>query len=159
MTLTHLMAAVAALALAGPALAESDLAIRDAYARASAPTARTGAVFMVIENRGDSDDRLTGAASDAAERVELHTHRETADGVMQMMKVDEGFPVPAGGSHALARGGDHVMLMGLTKPLNDGDQVALKLTFESGKEIELAVPVDLRRGAAEPIPAPAHSGH
>ncbi|WP_374303895.1 copper chaperone PCu(A)C, partial [Paracoccus sp. (in: a-proteobacteria)] len=81
-----------------------------------------------VQNDRDAECRLTGASSDAAELVELHTHSEV-DGVMKMHKIEGGIAVPAGGDHALARGGDHVMLMGLAKPLSDGDTVALVLDF------------------------------
>ncbi len=39
------------------------------------------------------------------------------------------------------------MLMGLTKPLKEGDEIALTLTFESGKVLEVAAPVDTSREA------------
>lgn len=119
---------LAALAVLTPAmaLAQEGLAIRDAYVRSANP--KTAAAFMVIENRGAADCRLTGVSSDAAERVELHTHAEQ-DGVMKMQKIEGGIDIPAGADHALVRGGDHVMLMGLTKPLADGDTIALALDF------------------------------
>lgn len=140
----RLMTAFALALAAAPALADSKLAVKDAYARVSSPAARSGAIFMVIENHGSADDRLVAAASDAAARTELHTHIET-DGIMRMVEVTEGFPVPAHGSHALARGADHVMLLGLTGALADGDSVALTLTFESGTTLDLKVPVDSAR--------------
>ena len=83
--------------------------------------------------------------TDAATRAELHTHIEDANGVMRMVEVEDGIPVPAGGSAMLERGGDHVMLMGLTGPLEHGDTVTLMLRFESGEELTVAVPVDLNR--------------
>ena len=126
-------------------LMAQDIKIVDAYARASAMMSKSGAAFMVIENHGAADDRLVAAASDVAELVELHTHKEDANGVMQMVKVEEGFAIPAHGSHALARGGDHVMLLGLTRQLNDGDTMALTLTFEKAGEVKVDVPVDLQR--------------
>lgn len=119
---------LAALAVLSPAaaLANEGLTIRDAYVRSTNP--KTAAAFMVVENHGAADCRLTGVSSDAAEMVELHTHAEV-DGVMKMQKVEGGIAIPAGTEHALARGGDHVMLMGLTKPLAQGDTVALTLDF------------------------------
>lgn len=119
---------LAALAVLSPAaaLADEGLTIRDAYVRSTNP--KTAAAFMVVENHGAADCRLTGVSSDAAEMVELHTHAEV-DGVMKMQKVEGGIAIPAGTEHALARGGDHVMLMGLTKPLAQGDTVALTLDF------------------------------
>ncbi|GHH01730.1 copper chaperone PCu(A)C [Pseudodonghicola xiamenensis] len=141
---TVLIAAATTLALALPAVA-GDIQVQDAYARAATKMSKTGAAFMVLMNEGDQDDRLVAANSDVAKRVELHTHKDNGQGVMSMMKVEEGFPVPAHGHHALARGGDHVMLMGLTRPLEQGDIVQITLTFEKAGEVTIDVPVDLER--------------
>jgi copper(I)-binding protein len=99
----------------------------------------------VIHNTGAEDDRLIAAASDAAQRVELHTHSEDAQGVMRMREVVEGFAVPAGGTHALERGADHVMFMGMTRTLAEGDVVAVTLTFEKAGAIAVDLPVDNSR--------------
>lgn len=144
-----LVAATAAVILAVPAFAADTIAVHDAYARSSTPTSPSGAAFMVIENTGDADDRLVSAASDVAARVELHTHKENADGVMQMMEVEEGFVIPAGGKHMLQRGGDHVMFMGLKAPLEQGATVPVTLTFEKAGEVSIEVPVDLERAPAK----------
>lgn len=135
----------AAVAFAVPAFAESTITVTDAYARAGSPMAKAGAAFMVITNSAAEDDRLIGAASDIAMRTELHTHIAGADGVMQMVHVPEGFVIPAGGSHELARGGDHVMFMGLKAPMQQGDVISLTLTFEKAGEVVIDVPVDLMR--------------
>ena len=140
-----LLAATAAAAFALPALADDGVMIVDPYARVSTMMSKSGAAFMVIENHGAEDDRLVAASSDVAERVELHTHKADANGNMQMIEVEEGFAIPAGGSHALARGGDHVMFLGLTRGLAHGDVVTLTLSFEKAGEITLEVPVDLER--------------
>ncbi|ALG89222.1 MULTISPECIES: copper chaperone PCu(A)C [Actibacterium] len=137
-------AALAAISFALPALADG-IMIEDPYARASTMLSQSGAAFMVLKNRADSDDRLVGATSDVAERVELHTHISDAQGVMQMVEVEEGFPIPAGGSHALARGGDHVMFLGLTRPLQQGDVIQVTLSFEKAGDITVDIPVDLQR--------------
>lgn len=143
---------VAAMAMGfGAAAWAEGIVVEDAYARASTPTAKSGAAFMVLMNTSDQDDRLVAAKSDVAARVELHTHREIADGVMKMMEVEEGFAIPAGGSHMLARGGDHVMFMGLNEPFADGDTVAVTLVFEHAGEVAVEIPVDLNR-------KPTHGG-
>ncbi|MEC8629985.1 MAG: copper chaperone PCu(A)C [Pseudomonadota bacterium] len=137
---------VAAMAMGfGAAAWAEGIVVEDAYARASTPTAKSGAAFMVLMNSSDQDDRLVAAKSDVAARVELHTHREIADGVMKMMEVEEGFAIPAGGTHMLARGGDHVMFMGLNEPFADGDTVAVTLVFEHAGEVAVEIPVDLNR--------------
>lgn len=138
-----LFAAIAALALASPALAEIE--IHDAYARTAMAGAQSGAAFMRITNSGPEEDRLIGASSDVAAKAELHTHMHGGDGVMKMVEVEDGFVVPAGGEHLLERGGDHVMFMGLTRPLNDGEQVSVTLTFEKAGDITVEIPVDLKR--------------
>jgi periplasmic copper chaperone A len=133
-------AGLVALALfALPAQAHDGVHVEGAYARTSA---QSGAVFMTIVNHGPTEDRLLSARTDAAEMAGLHTHTENADGVMQMPDVPEGFAIPGHGDHALARGGDHVMLMGLTRPLKTGDTITLILTFEREGEVTLDVPVD-----------------
>ncbi|MDT8856934.1 copper chaperone PCu(A)C [Paracoccaceae bacterium Fryx2] len=137
--------AAAALAFALPAFAAEDVMIVDPYARVSTMMSASGAAFMVIENRAATDDRLLSAASDVAEKVELHTHVEDANGVMQMIEVPEGFVIPAAGSHALERGGDHVMFLGLKRPLKHGDIVTVTLTFEQAGAVVVEVPVDLER--------------
>lgn len=142
-TLTFRAALLGALTLATPAL--SDITISGAYARSSGPTAKSGAAFFVIHNDSAQDDRLIGAASGVAKRVELHTHIDAGNGVMQMRHDEDGFEVPAMGMHALKRGADHVMFMGLTMPMVQGAVFDVTLTFEHAGEITITVPVDLER--------------
>ena len=139
-----LLAGVAALSFALPAFADG-IMIHDPYARASAMMSQSGAAFMEIMNQTDTDDRLIDARSDVAERVELHTHQEDANGVMRMIHVEEGFAIPAGGSHALARGGDHVMFLGLNQPFEHGDEIEVTLVFEQAGEMTVTIPIDLER--------------
>ena len=138
------MATALAISLSVPACAGGIL-VQDAFARSSGKAARSGAAFMVLMNHTDADDRLIGIQSDAATKVELHTHSEDANGVMKMLHLMDGVLVPAGGMHALERGGDHVMFMGLNAPMTPGDLIAVTLVFETAGEIEITVPVDLDR--------------
>lgn len=140
---TTLLAGLAACAFALPAFA--DITIADPYARSSGALAKAGAAFLTIQNTGDEDDQLIDAKSDISKITELHTHKDMGDGIMKMLHVPEGFTIPAHGSHALARGGDHVMFMGLLKPMNQGDIVTVVLTFEKAGDITVEIPVDLER--------------
>jgi hypothetical protein len=143
-----LVAAILTLITALPALAQ-DISVVDAYARSASPMAKTGAAFVVIENRTGQEDRLIDVASPAAKRVELHTHLENAQGVMSMKHVKEGFALPAGGMIKMQRGGAHVMFMGLTEPFEQGKKIPLTLTFEKAGKVEIEVPVDLERKPGE----------
>ena len=52
-------------------------------------------------------------------------------------------------AHALARGGDHVMFMGLNAPFEQGNMLNVTLVFEKAGEIEVQIPVDLERTEME----------
>jgi hypothetical protein len=139
-----LLGAVAAVSFALPAFA--DIVVSDQYARSS--NAMAGAAFMVIKNTGDTPDHLLSATSDAAQRVELHTHIEDENGVMRMTHVEEGFMLPAGGEILMQRGGKHVMFMGLNAPFEQDEIVTVTLTFENAGDVTVEIPVDLERNDA-----------
>jgi len=144
--------------LSAPAFAGEDkIMITDPYARSAAPGAKTGAAFMEVMNMGTEADRLIDASSNVAKRVELHTHIEASDGVMQMRHVPDGFDIPAGESIMLMRGGKHVMLMGLTESLDQDETIEITLTFEKAGEMVVEVPVDLTRKPAEQAHGHGHS--
>lgn len=147
MTQNTLFAAASAAFLAlvsAPMAFAGDITITDAYLRVSGAMANSGAAFMTIENKG-AEDRLIDAHSDLAQKVELHTHLQDANGVMKMVHVAEGFPIAAGESHMLMRGGEHVMFLGLNSVPAQGDMVSLTLTFEKAGDITIEVPVDNER--------------
>ena len=93
----------------------------------------TAAVYLELRNTGADSDRLMGATSPAAERIEFHEHR-MVDGVMSMNAVPQ-IDLPAGKTATLAPGGRHLMLFGLAKPLRPGDRLSLTLRFEMAGEI------------------------
>jgi copper(I)-binding protein len=131
-----------------PSLAIAEMMVTDPYARAAGAMAQSGAAFMEIMNMGETDDRLIAAASDAANRVELHTHVVDGD-VMRMVHVEEGFAIPAGEAILLERGGMHVMFMGLTRALEQGDEIEVTLTFEEAGEMTVMIPVDNERSPSK----------
>lgn len=94
------------------------------------------AAFMVIQNNGDTEQRLVSAASDVAAVVEIH-ETTMVDGTMRMRPVEGGVVIPAHGSVELKPRDLHIMLIGLHQALNAGDTIALTLTFESGLTVEL----------------------
>lgn len=136
-------ASVATLVLSVPAFA-ADIEVSEAYARSAGHHAKSGAAFMVLKNNGDAADRLIGVSSDVAKRVELHTHI-MRDGIAKMRPIEGGIELAPGGSHAMERGADHVMFMGLTEPLVDGETVKVTLVFEQAGAIEVEIPIDSAR--------------
>ncbi|MBN8294594.1 copper chaperone PCu(A)C [Rhodobacter sp. NTK016B] len=152
------LAATAAL-FAMPALACDGFGAHDAYARFSTSMSQSGAAFMVLHNHGTEDCHITGARSDVAQRTELHTHEIGENGVARMIHVEEGFPLPADGELVLQRGGDHVMLMGLNSPLEQGETFDLTLIFADGSESTFPVTVDNERMPGQMPEGAAMNGH
>lgn len=149
---TLIFAASAAM-LPFAALAHDGMAVKDAYARGANP--KSGAAFMLLENHRKVDCTLSGVASDVAERVELHSNSEV-DGVMKMAPIEGGLTIPAESAVPLARGGNHVMMMGLKAPLEDGQSIRMSLDFgECGVE-EIEIPVDNQRSGDAAAPDAAH---
>ncbi|MGR3290773.1 MAG: copper chaperone PCu(A)C, partial [Paracoccaceae bacterium] len=96
-------------------------------------------------NLAGTDDRLMAVSSNIAVRVEMHQNIDAGNSVMQMRKVEGGFLIPAGGVHILERGGDHLMFMGLTRKIVDGDVITVVLSFQNAGDISIDIPVDLGR--------------
>jgi copper(I)-binding protein len=133
-------------AFALPALADG-IEVHDAYAIQSMPGGPTAAAFMVIHNLGGAPDRLIAVRSDVSVRTELHTHIDDGNGVMQMVEVTEGLDLPTDGEILMERGGHHVMFMGVTEPLVDGQVIPVTLVFENAGDVVVDITVDLDRMA------------
>jgi copper(I)-binding protein len=118
----------------------STIAVEQPWARATPTGARTGAVYMTLANKANTADRLTGASSDVAAKVQIH-EMTVVNGIMQMRQLPNGLAIPAGGSVTLKPGSYHVMLIGLKKPLIAGQTLPLTLTFAKAGNISVTVPV------------------
>ena len=140
-SLRVLVALASVLALPAPAAADvpkASVHVGDAWATAPLGAAKNGAAFMTLHNVGADDADLIGAASDAAERVELH-RSSMEDGVMRMTPVDR-IAVPARSHTALRPGGYHVMLIG-AGDIGVGDTVDLQLRFDRVPDRTVSLPV------------------
>ncbi|MBS7811263.1 copper chaperone PCu(A)C [Roseococcus pinisoli] len=131
-----------------PAVTAATLSLENGWTRA-AGQGRQGAGFVTIRNTGTEPDRLVAASSPAASRVELHTSLREGD-VMRMRPV-ETIEIPAGGSVALAPGGFHMMLLGLTRSLEVGQVIPLSLRFERAGQVTVNLTVQAAgaRGPAQ----------
>ena len=100
---------------------------------------------MKITNHSEQDDRLLRVYSDIAKKTELHTHLESDNGVMKMVHIDKGIEIGAMKEHALVRGGEHIMFMGLKEPFENGKIIMVTLFFEKAGEVSIEVVVDQKR--------------
>lgn len=110
------------------------------WSRATPPGAKNGAAYMILTNDTAKADRLIDAASDVAERVEIHTHL-MENGVMRMRRVEGGVDVEPGTPVVFQPGGLHIMLMGLKKQLVPGDTFELVLTYRDAGQVKVTAEV------------------
>lgn len=114
--------------------------VMDAWARPAA-SGDNGAVYFIISNATDADDRLLSASTDVASAAEVHMSMMDSNGVMTM-QMQEAVPIPAQQEVIFKPGGLHVMLVGLRQDLNIGDTISLTLNFEAGGSITVQAPVE-----------------
>lgn len=144
--------ATAAFLLPVAAFARDGLSLMDPFARV---TPQSGAVYLYIRNEAQKDDKLIAVRSPAAKMMMPMTMKQGTNGMMEMVDVPEGFAIPAGGDFVFKPGAEHLMLMGLTAPLKDGDKIPVTLTFANSGDITLTVPVMQKRfSAPQPVDTP-----
>lgn len=131
MTAVHTLKRIAlGLSLLGLAThASAQVQVSDAWARATVPGQHSSGAFMTLT--ADSDSKLLSVKSPVAKEVQIH-EMSMKDDVMRMGSVD-AVALPAGQAVKLDPEGYHVMLMGLTGQIKEGDQVPLTLTVEDAK--------------------------
>ncbi|MBL8101898.1 MAG: copper chaperone PCu(A)C [Anaerolineales bacterium] len=113
--------------------------VRDYWARAALKDG-TSAVYMLLLNHDAEDDAFVGVSSDVASALELHLSKMGDDGTMQMIP-QETIALPGNGEVELKPGSYHIMMIGLVKDLNVGDEITLTLHFQNHDDITLTVPV------------------
>lgn len=131
---------------AGRPVSKSALAIANGWAKAA--DSGMSAAFGMLKNPTSKPVRVVGATSPYAKAVQLH---EVVDkgGSMVMQQKAGGFAIPAGGMLELKPGGNHLMLMGLTKPITAGTMVPITLITADGGIMRTTVMAKVYMGANE----------
>lgn len=115
------------------------LTVEDPYVKA-ADSGMT-AIFGTLVNNSDTDVTVVSATSEITAAMELHETVADSGGAMSMRPKEGGFTVPAGGEHVLEPGGDHIMVMDLTRPVTAGEDVTLTLTLGDGSTTDVSAAV------------------
>lgn len=159
--------AIAVVALAGSGCTTSaehdehpmaeDVTFSDQWAN-SAEDGMTS-VFGTFTNAGHHPAHIVSGSSPAAGRVEIHEVSAGEAGNNMMRPKDGGITIPADGTHQLVPGGDHLMLMDLTEPLQPGADVAITVVFEDGSTLPLTAQVRDFPGGNEAYGPPAGAPH
>ena len=89
------------------------------------------AVYLAMHNHGSETDQLTGAASEAAEVVQLQNGTAIVDVI----------PVYGNTEFVFIPDGYHVMLVSLKQDLRVGDEIEVVLHFRDHEDLTISVPV------------------
>lgn len=141
-----LAAAAAAFGQSGPALPGS-IEVRQIWSR-SAAQGRVGVLYATIVDRGEPD-RLLGAETSVAEKVEMHESL-SENGIMQMRPV-EALSLAPGQPIALKPGGYHMMLVGLRRALREGDTFPITFRFAGAGPVSATVHVAKAGAVSAPV--------
>ncbi len=112
------------------------LAIEAPWIRATPGGVKVAGGYMKITNTGSEPDRLIGGSLAAAAAVEVHEMKMVGD-VMNMRRLEQGLEIKPGETVELKPGSYHVMFMGLSRPLTEGQSVTGTLRFEKAGTIDV----------------------
>lgn len=150
--MTRIFTLLAALILAAPVLAHEvivgDLQIIHPHIPQPAASAKAAGGFMAIVNSGTEPERLLGVESGVAMKSEVHESKVDENGVGTMTHIDY-IEIPAGQTVSLEHGGYHVMFMGLTGTLTEGETHKATLIFERAGRVEVEFLIDPPAGQGE----------
>ncbi|GEM_PF-235075 len=107
------------------------------------------AAFMELTNSTEHDLTVTSAQCDCAAMVEIHETVMDESGSTVMQQIPGGLTVKAGETRILEPGKEHIMLMGLTKEVIAGDDVAITLTLSNESSLVVTAAVRDFDGAKE----------
>jgi len=116
-----------------------ELTVTDAWSRTTPPGITVGVAYLKIHNGSGKSDRLLKLRTPIASSVQVH-RTEVVEGVARMREVAVLHVAP-GERVEFAPGGMHLMLMGLKKPLVEGQKFDLEFLFEVAgpRKVKVAV--------------------
>ncbi|OFW97016.1 MAG: hypothetical protein A3D94_20755 [Alphaproteobacteria bacterium RIFCSPHIGHO2_12_FULL_66_14] len=123
-----------------------EIEIGSPWARESSHGTGDGGCFFTLANKGAVADRLIGATSPAAERVEIHAIAVEGSGI-RMRQRENGLALSPGATLTFKPRGYHLLLIGLKAPLVPGAHVAVTLAFEKAGSLD----VELVAAAPGPV--------
>ena len=116
------------------------LRVEHAWVREPVPGSGMAAAYAMLENPAAEDMQIVSVTADVAATVEVHETVRSGD-VMKMSPL-KVVPVAARSSVALEPGGLHLMLIGVTRPLEAGDDVTLTFITSRGEKVQTTATVN-----------------
>ncbi|NUR44799.1 MAG: copper chaperone PCu(A)C [Sphingomonas sp.] len=141
---TCLIAAVVlAFGISGASQAQAppanSIVVEQPWARATPPGAKTGAAYVTLVNNGTTADRLLGATTPLADKVEFH--KETEESGVSRMREVPSVEVQPGARVTFKPGGMHMMMIGLKQSLKEGQSLPITLQFEKAGSIAVTASI------------------
>jgi len=125
------------------------LKVEHPIAKATTETARASAGYLSITNTGETSDRLVAVEADFP-RVMVHD-TVVEDGVASMVHMDS-ITLESGQTVVFEPGGLHVMFMGLSDQMIEGQKIPGTLIFENAGRLDIEFNV-------ENLDGDAHANH
>lgn len=113
-----------------------EIEIGSPWARASSVDASFAGGYFTFANKGATPDRLVAATSPAAERIEIHAIKVVGPD-LKMREREGGLAISADTTLTLKPRGYHLLLTGLKKPLQEGERIAVTLSFEAAGTLDI----------------------
>lgn len=106
------------------------IVVEDTMVKTTPPGITNSAAYLTISNNSDQDITLMDVASDAAQLVEMHEH-VISNGAMKMQRMSP-LKIEANSSVKFQPGGYHIMFIGVTQNIKEGDKINITLSFDDG---------------------------
>ncbi len=138
-----LLLVISGLAVAGCGSAgATEVVVRDAWSPPTPPITNVAAFYLTIHNPTATGDALVGATSPSCDEMQIHESVVTGD-VASMGELTE-VSIAADADIVFEPNGLHLMCLGVTKPVEVGDTIAVTLDFERSRLLEIEVVGDDR---------------
>ena len=151
---------IAALCMLAAASVQAQVAVTDAWARATGTGQKATGVFMNLTAKKAT--RLVGIKTDLTPVAQVHEMKMEKD-VMKMQAI-KALDLPAGQTVSLKPGSYHVMLMDLKAPVAEDSHVVVTLLFEDAAGVKTqqevhAVAKKAPMGGADKQKSGEHQNH
>ena len=113
----------------------------------------SGVGYLTIANVGKAADALIGVETAAAKSAGVH--RSAMEGQVMTMRPVAALAIAPGQTVSLQPGGDHIMMVGLTRALSQGEKIPVTLVFQKAGRVQIALVVE----KTGPAPAAANNNH
>ena len=131
--------------------------IKHPWSRATPKGSEVAGGYMTLINTGSQPDRLIGGSTPAAGKFEIH-EMSMDGGVMKMRPVPNGIEIKPGQTVEFKPGSNHLMFVGLKKPIEKGKRIKGTLQFEKAGTVEIEYAVEAI-GSTPGMNQDEHKGH